>query len=144
MKVFTIGFAKKNAELFFSRLKQPELVRVVDIRLKNASQLAGFTKKDDLPFFLRQINGLDYVHCPDLAPTEEILDGYKKNGGDWSNYESRFIALMKERKIDETVPKELIDGGCLLCSEASPERCHRRLVAEYLLSRWGALEIVHL
>lgn len=144
MKVFTIGFTKKNAEQFFTRLKQPGLVRLVDARLNNVSQLAGFTKKDDLRFFLQEINGIDYVHRPDLAPTKEILDEYKKNGGDWSTYERKFMELMARRKIEEKVPKELIDGGCLLCSEPTPEHCHRRLVAEYLRSRWGDLEIIHL
>lgn len=144
MKVFTIGFTKKNAEQFFTRLKQPGLVRLVDARLNNVSQLAGFTKKDDLRFFLREINHIDYVHRPDLAPTKEILDEYKKNGGDWSSYEKQFIDLMTLRKIEATVPEALIDGGCLLCSEPTPEFCHRRLVAEYLKSRWGDLEIVHL
>ncbi len=144
MKVFTIGFTKKNAEQFFSRLKQPGLVRLVDARLNNVSQLAGFTKKDDLRFFLCEINRIDYVHRPDLAPTKEILDEYKKSGGDWSSYEKQFMDLMARRKVEEKVPKDLIDGGCLLCSEPTPEYCHRRLVAEYLKSHWGDLEIVHL
>jgi uncharacterized protein (DUF488 family) len=144
MKVFTIGFTKKNAEQFFSRLKQPGLVRVIDARLNNVTQLAGFTKKDDLRFFLNRINGIDYVHRPDLAPTKDILDEYKKNGGDWATYERRFLELMARRKIETAVSKELIDGACLLCSEPTPEHCHRRLVAEYLRSRWGDLEIKHL
>jgi uncharacterized protein (DUF488 family) len=144
MKVFTIGFTKKNAEQFFTRLKQHGLVRLIDVRLNNVSQLAGFTKKDDLRFFLREINGIDYVHWADLAPTKDILDEYKKNGGDWSAYEQKFMELMTRRKIEEKVPKELVDGGCLLCSESEPEYCHRRLVAEYLRSRWNNLEIIHL
>jgi len=144
MKVFTIGFTKKNAEQFFSRLKQPGLVRLVDARLNNVSQLAGFTKKDDLRFFLRQIINIDYLHLPDLAPSQDILDDYKKNGGDWATYERKFLALMEKRRVEEKVSKDIIDGGCLLCSEPTPEHCHRRLVAEYLKSRWGDLEIVHL
>lgn len=144
MRVFTIGFTKKNAEQFFTRIKQPGLVRLVDARLNNVSQLAGFTKKEDLRFFLREINGIDYVHRPDLAPTKEILDEYKKNGGDWSTYERKFMELMVRRRIEDKVPKELIEGGCLLCSEPTPEHCHRRLVAEYLRSRWGDVGIVHL
>ncbi|MBK7416848.1 MAG: DUF488 domain-containing protein [Dechloromonas sp.] len=144
MKVFTIGFTKKNAEQFFGRLKQPGLVRLVDARLNNVSQLAGFTKKDDLRFFLRQIRNIDYLHMPELAPSQDILDDYKKNGGDWATYERKFLALMEKRRVEDNVSKDIINGGCLLCSEPTPEHCHRRLVAEYLKSRWGDLEIVHL
>ncbi len=144
MKVFTIGFTKKNAEQFFGRLKQPGLVRLVDARLNNVSQLAGFTKKDDLRFFLRQISNIDYLHMPELAPSQDILDDYKKNGGDWATYERKFLALMERRRVEDKVSKDTINGGCLLCSEPTPEHCHRRLVAEYLKSRWGDLEIVHL
>lgn len=144
MKVFTIGFTKKNAEQFFTRLQQPGLARLVDTRLNNVSQLAGFTKRDDLRFFLREIHGIDYVHRPDLAPTKEILDRYKKDGGSWPDYEAQFMDLMARRRVEETVPKELMDGACLLCSEPTPEHCHRRLVVEYLRSRWGDLEVVHL
>lgn len=144
MKVFTIGFTQKNAEQFFTRLKQPGLVRLVDIRLNNTSQLAGFTRRDDLKFFLRTILGIDYVYCPALAPTKEILNAYKRDGGDWAEYERRFLALMAQRQVEKKVAKGLIDGACLLCSEATPEHCHRRLVAEYLRSHWGDLDIVHL
>ena len=144
MKVFTIGFTKKNAEQFFGRLKQPGLMRLVDARLNNVSQLAGFTKKDDLRFFLRQISNIDYLHMPELAPSQDILDDYKKNGGDWATYERKFLALMEKRRVEDNVSKDIINGGCLLCSEPTPEHCHRRLVAEYLKSRWGDLEIVHL
>lgn len=144
MKVFTIGFTKKNAENFFERLRESGLIRVVDTRLNNTSQLAGFTKKNDLRFFLREISKIDYMHLPDLAPSKELLNEYKKSGGDWSVYERGFMELMAKRKIEESTPKNIIDGGCLLCSEASPEHCHRRLVAEYLKFQWGDLEIVHL
>jgi len=144
MIVFTIGFTKKNAEQFFTRLKQPGLKRLVDARLNNVSQLAGFTKKDDLRFFLRHLNNIDYVHCPDLAPTPDILDAYKKAGGSWDIYEQKFNTLLMQRHIETTIPKELIDGACLLCSEPTPEHCHRRLVAEYLQSHWENLEIIHL
>ncbi|ABD01381.1 conserved hypothetical protein [Synechococcus sp. JA-2-3B'a(2-13)] len=143
MKIFTIGFTKKSAEQFFNRLKQPGLVRVVDTRLNNTSQLAGFTKKRDLEFFLHEICKLGYVHLPELAPTQEILDAYKASG-EWSNYERQFLSLMAERRIEDQVDKSILDGGCLLCSEATPEHCHRRLVAEYLHRKWGDVEIVHL
>ncbi|MGY2780213.1 uncharacterized protein (DUF488 family) [Thermostichus sp. MS-CIW-23] len=143
MKIFTIGFMKKSAEQFFNRLKQPGLVQVVDTRLNNTSQLAGFTKKRDLEFFLHEICKLGYVHLPELAPTQEILDAYKASG-EWSNYERQFLSLMAERRIEDQVDKSILDGGCLLCSEATPEHCHRRLVAEYLRRKWDDVEIVHL
>ena len=144
MKIFTIGFTKKTAEQFFNRLKQPGLVRIVDSRLNNVSQLAGFTKKNDLRFFLEKICDIDYVHLIQLAPTQDILDAYKKNGGDWATYERQFLALLAQRRIEETVDRKLIDGGCLLCSEPTPEHCHRRLVAEYLCDRWENVQIQHL
>ena len=144
MKIFTIGFTKKSAEQFFTRLKQPGLVRLLDVRLNNVSQLAGFAKMKDLKFFLREICDIDYVHLTELARTQDILDAYKKNGGDWSVYETAFLALMAARRVEETVDKNLLGGGCLLCSEPTPEHCHRRLVAEYLREKWGDMEIEHL
>jgi uncharacterized protein (DUF488 family) len=144
MKVFTIGFTKKPAREFFDKLRRPGLARVLDVRLNNVSQLAGFTKRDDLLFFCRAILSIEYLHLPELAPTQPMLDEYKKNGGDWLDYEAKFLALMVDRKIEDTVAKEFIDGGCLLCSEPTPEHCHRRLVAEYLLSKWGGVEIEHI
>lgn len=144
MKIFTIGFTKKSAEQFFTRLKQPGLERVVDTRLNNVSQLAGFSKKNDLQFFLREICHIDYVHLPQLAPTQEILDAYKKNGSDWTTYEHHFLALMAQRRIEETLDRKIISGGCLLCSESTPEHCHRRLVAEYLREKWDDVDIQHL
>lgn len=144
MNIFTIGFTKKSAEQFFTLLKQPGLLRIVDVRLNNVSQLAGFTKKSDLQFFLREICQLDYVHFPALAPTQDILDGYKKNGGDWSAYERQFLQLMSSRRIEEKIDKDLLAGGCLLCSEPTPGHCHRRLVAEYFQSKWSDVEILHL
>jgi uncharacterized protein (DUF488 family) len=144
MKIFTIGFTKKNAEQFFTRLKQSGLERVVDARLNNVSQLAGFTKKGDLCFFLREICHIGYVHLPELAPTQDILDAYKKNAGNWQTYEGQFLTLLAKRRIEAILDKNLIAGGCLLCSEATPEHCHRRLVAEYLCEKWGDVPIQHL
>jgi uncharacterized protein (DUF488 family) len=144
VKVFTIGFTKKPAERFFSLLTDAGVRRVVDVRLNNVSQLAGFAKRNDLAYFLRQIGGIEYVHLPMLAPTQAILDAYKKHKGDWSTYERQFYDLMRERKIEEKVPREVLDGGCLLCSEDKPHHCHRRLVAEYLREKWGDMEITHL
>lgn len=144
MKIFTIGFTQKSAETFFRLLRQPGLVRLVDVRLNNVSQLAGFTKKNDLKFFVETISGIAYSHLPELAPSAALLQDYKSAGGDWTMYEKQFMALMAERGVQNNTPRALLDGGCLLCSEASPTQCHRRLVAEYLQAKWGDLEIKHL
>jgi len=144
MKVFTIGFTKKTAEQFFQALRLSGAKRVVDVRLNKTSQLAGFAKADDLKYFLKEVCDLEYVPAPDLAPTSEMLDEYKKLKGDWQTYEKRFLDLMEKRKIETRMPREVISDGCLLCSEDKPHHCHRRLVAEYLKLHWGDLEIEHL
>jgi uncharacterized protein (DUF488 family) len=105
--------------------------------------LAGFAKRDDLQYFAEEICSVGYEHIPILVPTKEMLDKYKKNKGSWNEYERSFNDLMAQRKIEE-IDKETIDGGCLLCSEATPHHCHRRLVAEYLKDKWGDVEIKHL
>jgi uncharacterized protein (DUF488 family) len=144
MKIFTIGFTKKSAEAFFTRLKNAGVKRLIDVRLNNVSQLAGFTKKDDLRYFTKEICNIDYVHLPELAPTADILDTSKKaKNGDWQLYERQFLDLVRSRHI-ETTSREILDGGCLLCSEEKPHHCHRRLVAEYLKEHWGDVEIEHL
>jgi uncharacterized protein (DUF488 family) len=142
--IFTIGFTKKTAEGFFALLMKAGVRRVIDIRLNNVSQLAGFAKRDDLRYFLRAIGGIDYLHRPDLAPTGQMLDEFKKNSGSWPDYERDFLALLSARKAETTITPALLDEGCLLCSEDKPLHCHRRLVAEYLRSKWGNMEIVHL
>ena len=143
--VSTIGFTKTTAEGFFGRLLNSGAKKVVDVRLHNTSQLAGFAKADDLAYFLKEIGGIQYVHQPLLAPTDSMLKAYKKEKGDWRAYEERFLALMSERKIEHRFRPEMFDGACLLCSEAMPHHCHRRLVCEYLNEQWGgALEVRHL
>lgn len=144
IEIFTIGFTKKSAEEFFVKLAEAGVKRVVDVRLNNVSQLAGFAKKKDLRYFLRTICDIDYIHLPELAPTQDILEAYKKRKGDWSVYEEKFLALMAQRKIEETIPQDMLDGGCLLCSEHEPDHCHRRLVVEYLNEKWGDVEVKHL
>jgi uncharacterized protein (DUF488 family) len=144
MKIFTIGFTKKSAESFFAKLKSAGVKRLIDIRLNNVSQLAGFAKRDDLRYFAKAICDIDYVHLLDLAPTKDILDAYKKNNGDWQLYQSNFLEMMKIRRVEDNVPRALLDGGCLLCSEDKPDHCHRRLVAEYLKEKWGEVEIEHI
>lgn len=144
MKLFTIGFTKKSAEGFFEMLRKSGAKRVVDVRLNNVSQLAGFAKKQDLAYFLEKICGIEYVHLPILAPTKQMLDDYKKQRGSWHAYTEQFLALMKERRIEAKVSRDEIADSCLLCSEDKPHHCHRRLVAEYLDQHWGNIDIKHL
>lgn len=144
IRLFTIGFTKKTAEAFFTKLSKAGVKRVIDIRLNNVSQLAGFSKRDDLRYFLKAICNIDYIHKPELAPTRDILEEHKKNRGDWSAYEKRFMVLLSERKPEETISRDMFDNGCLLCSEDKPDNCHRRLVAEYLSEKWGNMEVIHL
>ena len=132
MDIYTIGFTQKNAEKFFKFLRISGTKTLIDVRLNNVSQLAGFAKKDDLKFFLRELCGAEYVHSPELAPTKDILNAYKKGEMPWNVYEDRFLNLMAQRNIEKSIKSELLDHGCLLCSEHEPHFCHRRLVVEYL------------
>ena len=145
MEVYSIGFTKKTAEQFFGLLKSAGIRRLLDVRLNNVSQLAGFAKRKDLQYFLREICGAEYVHEPLLAPTKEMLDDYKKRKGSWEEYEHRFRALMADRHIEEKLePSALAVPTALLCSEPAPDHCHRRLVLEYLQDKWSELTIHHL
>jgi len=144
VSLFTIGFTQKNAQKFFETLKNAGIKRVIDTRLNNVSQLAGFTKRADLEYFLKTIGDIDYIHALDLAPTQDILDEYKKKKGDWSIYEQKFLQLIESRQVEKKITPDLIDGACLLCSEAKPHYCHRRLVAEYLSGKWDNITISHL
>ena len=132
MKVFTIGFTKKNAETFFNFLKEYEVKTLIDVRLNNISQLSGFAKRDDLKVFLNELCGAEYVHSPELAPNKELLNAYKKGSMTWEKYEDKFLNLMAQRHIEKTIKPELLNQGCLLCSEHEPHMCHRRLVVQYL------------
>ena len=145
MKLFTIGFTKKSAEEFFTTLGNAGVKRIVDIRLNNVSQLAGFAKRDDLRYFAHAIAGIDYVHRLDLAPTAEILNPYRADKKSvWPTFEREFLELLRSRHVEKTLPHALCDHGCLLCSEDKPDHCHRRLVAEYLAEHWRGVHITHL
>jgi uncharacterized protein (DUF488 family) len=146
MKLYTIGFTQKRAEVFFELLRQHGVQRLVDIRLNPGGQLAGFAKQDDLPYFLSKLaTGCQYAHMPELAPTKEILSDYRSDS-DWSKYVMRFEALMDERRVPESLNRADFETltSCLLCSEPTPEQCHRRLVAERLAAHWPDVEIIHL
>jgi uncharacterized protein (DUF488 family) len=145
VEIYTIGFTQTTAQRFFDRLADARVERLLDVRLNNTSQLAGFAKAQDLPYFASRLIGATYEHEPLLAPTQDILDAYKKRKGDWTVYEREFAALMQSRRIHEVLSLAAFERRtALLCSEAEPEHCHRRLVVEFLAERWPGVEITHL
>ncbi|MDP9454737.1 MAG: hypothetical protein CYG60_14885 [Actinobacteria bacterium] len=140
-----MGFTKKTAAEFFGTLKGAGIQRLLDVRLNNASQLSAFARRADLPFFLERLCGAEYLHEPRLAPTGEMLDAYRKGRVGWTGYAKDFTKLMRERRVEETLNRDLFSiPTALLCSEAEPEHCHRRLVLEYLDQAWGGIRAVHL
>jgi uncharacterized protein (DUF488 family) len=125
-------------------LKDAGIERLLDVRLNNASRLAGFARRADLPFFLERLCGAEYLHEPSLAPTREILDAYRKGGG-WPGYERAFLDLLRERQVEKTLDSDIFEvPTVLLCSEARAEHCHRRLVLEYLDREWDGIRAVNL
>lgn len=145
VNIATIGFTQTTAENFFERLRKSGTRKVVDVRLHNTSQLAGFAKAEDLAYFLNKICNIQYVHMPLLAPTDAMLKAFKKEKGDWNVYQGHFLSLMAGRQIETKLKPEMFEGTCLLCSEATPHNCHRRLVCEYLNEKWqGSLSVKHL
>ena len=145
MEIYSIGFTQKSASEFFGTLKAHGIERLLDVRLNNTSQLAAFAKQADLAYFLQEICGAAYEHEPLLAPTQEMLDDFKKSKGSWDAYEESFLALMRARNIESNISKEsFARKTVLLCSEPTPEHCHRRLVLEYLQKNWEGVVIHHL
>jgi uncharacterized protein (DUF488 family) len=147
MRIYTIGFTKKNAKQFFELIKSNEVALLLDVRLNNRSQLAGFTKGDDLPYFLSELCGCEYIHCPEFAPTQEILSDYRAKRISWQEYTNRFLELMEQRTASKKFWNCFADRErvVLLCSEPTPEKCHRRLLAElFAANSANPVEIVHL
>lgn len=145
MQLFTIGFTGTSAANFFGRLRKARIERLIDVRLNNVSQLAGFAKKNDLEFFLREICNADYVHELLLAPRDEDLKAVRGGALSWEEYEHAYAALLRERRVETTLSRALFDRrAVLLCSEAKAAQCHRRIAAEYLRDAWGDIEITHL
>ena len=145
MEIYSIGFTQKSAGEFFETLKTHGIERLLDVRLNNTSQLAGFAKQADLAYFLKEICGAVYEHEPLLAPTQEMLDAFKKKKGDWQVYTDEFLNLMRLRKVESALSKQSFHRKTvLLCSEPTAEHCHRRLVLEYLQKHWGDIVIHHL
>lgn len=144
MTLYTIGSGKKSAREFFTLLHMNGVKRVIDIRLNNTSQLAGYTKKADLEYFLREITNIDYIHMPEFAPTERLLDDYKGKNISWLEYEQEYSNILEARQMISKLNTDIFDAACLLCSEPTPKQCHRRLLAEYLAAKITGLYVVHL
>jgi uncharacterized protein (DUF488 family) len=145
MEIYSIGFTQKTAGQFFGILKEAGIRRLIDVRLNNVSQLAGFSKRDDLAYFLRAILDAEYVHEPLLAPMQEMLDAYKKQKGNWNDYAQEFTALIRARQIERHLDRESFSRPTvLLCSEPTADNCHRRLVLEYLQEHWSGISFQHL
>jgi len=145
MEIYTIGFSKKSAREFFETLKSKRIKLLIDIRLNNRSQLAGYTKMDDLRYFLKQICNADYLHETRLSPTPELLKAYRNKIINWKEYEGKFIESLNNSHVENIINKSLfIKPTVLLCSEHTADKCHRRLVSEYLSMKWGGLNIIHL
>ena len=144
MTLYTIGFTKKSAREFFDILINNNIKRLIDIRLNNKSQLAGFAKSDDLQYFLKKIGQIDYIYMPEFAPTDELLDGYRKKQIVWDEYEKQYCNLLAERDVLKNKDVPVFDNACLLCSEPTAKQCHRRLAAEYIVRSNKNIKIVHL
>ena len=146
--IYTIGTSTKTAETFFTKIRGAGVKQVIDVRLRNRGSYLGFSRYPDLPYFLMEIGRIAYSHVPNLAPTKELLDAYKpkkgKNGISWPTYERRFNKIITERRIENMVTQRELQDACLLCSEPEPDKCHRRLVAEYLQRKWGNVQIGHI
>jgi len=143
MKIYTIGYTKKSLERFINLLKKNNIKKVIDIRLNNTSQLAGFAKKDDLKYILSLV-GIEYQHIPELAPSEELLKSYQRKEKSWEDYEKEFLEMLNQKNLRDLLKINENEFMCLLCSEDKPEKCHRRIVAEQLQKHFGNLEIIHL
>jgi uncharacterized protein (DUF488 family) len=143
-KLFTIGFTKKSADHFIELLKKHKVSKLVDIRINNTSQLAGFAKGPDLEYFVNTILNIPYIHIKDFAPTKELLKDYRAKKINWIEYQKIFIQLIEKRKILQKYDISQFDHACFLCSEESPDECHRRLLAEYFKEKKGDVEIIHL
>jgi uncharacterized protein (DUF488 family) len=144
IRLYTIGFTGKSAQEFFELLEQNGVRKIVDTRISNNSQLAGFAKHKDLAYFADRLANIAYTHELKFAPTKELLEKYRKKKLSWDQYTQEYLYLLDARNIKETVDTEALDGCCLLCSEHSPEKCHRRLLAEYLQKLNPDIQVIHL
>ena len=143
MKIFTIGFTGKSAEVFFKLLVNNDIRRLIDIRLNNKSQLAGFANVKHLPYFLK-LHNIEYLHCPECAPTKELLNDYKKKKVSWNEYETIYLKLLEDRQVIQELKSDIINNAVFLCSEIKAEKCHRRLLVESIARNYKGIEICHL
>lgn len=144
MKLYTIGFTKKTASQFFETLKNNGIKLVIDVRLNNKSQLAGFSKEDDLKYFLQAIAGIGYSHMLLFAPTDEMLKKYQNKEMSWDDYQKEYVNVLDSRDVINKFDHQILRDACLLCSEPKPDKCHRRLLAEYLNVKINDIEVIHL
>src|SRR5262245_134278 len=144
IKLYTIGFTGKSAQKFFELLEKNGVKKIVDTRISNNSQLSGFAKGQDLAFFARRLANIDYEHELKFAPTRELLDQYRKKQISWESYTTQYLDLLQQRDLKSWVEIDKLHESCLLCSEHSPEKCHRRLLADYLQAINPDIQIIHL
>lgn len=147
MKIFTIGFTKKDAKTFFELLQKNKIDLLLDIRINNVSQLAGFAKGNDLGYFINEILNAKYIHDTRFAPTKELLDSYRDKNINWLEYEKEFSKIIEDRRIVDIFQDNYYknyERVCLLCSESEADKCHRRLIAEYLKENLSDIEIIHI
>jgi uncharacterized protein (DUF488 family) len=144
IKLYTIGFTKKSAKQFFELLKKNKVSKLVDIRINNVSQLAGFAKGTDLEYFVKQILKIPYIHIKDFAPTKELLKDYQGKKINWTEYQKIFTQLIEKRNIIKKYDISQFNNACFLCSEELPDECHRRLLVEYFKEKNGNIDIFHL
>jgi len=144
IKLFTIGYTKKSAQQFFELLKKNQIKRVVDIRLNNKGVFAGFSKMGDIQYFCKILINADYIYKPEFAPTKDMLKRYRKKEITWEDYEKEYDDLIEKRNIKESLKINEYDYNCFLCSEHLPDKCHRKLLAEYFLKLNSNIEISHI
>lgn len=144
IKLFTIGFTKKNARQFFELLIKNKVKKLIDIRINNRSQLAGFAKGSDLEYFTKVIANIEYEYIPDFAPTKELLSDYQNKRIDWTTYQKTYRQLIEQRKISTKYNSSSFDHACFLCGEETPEHCHRRLLTEFFQEGNSDIQIIHL
>ena len=146
MKLYTIGFTKKTAKEFFDLLIKNKIKTIIDIRRNNNSQLSGFTKENDLKYFLKKISNINYIHLINFAPDQELLKEYRDKKINWDQFEQKYMKQLNDPNLWKNLDIDSFKDGCLLCSESSPEKCHRRLLAEFLLNNYldKSIQIIHL